>query len=83
MFLCMKTRAEGDYSQGKWRTQGKTQKRPEKCGFFWMGVEIAAKTAGYEGFDSPSWRWCGNGEKRRQDAALQTGRRAYRVAKSA
>jgi hypothetical protein len=45
MFSCGKTRAEGDYSQGKWRTQGKIAKKAEKMQIFWWRVEITAENA--------------------------------------
>jgi len=51
MFFCVKTRAEGDYSQGKWRTQGKIAKKAVKMRLFLRRVENTAKIAGGERFE--------------------------------
>src|SRR5258708_13458528 len=59
----------------------KSQKRREKCGFFWMGVEIAAKTAA-PSVSTPRWRRCGDGGKGRPAAPPQTCRPPFTMAKA-
>jgi hypothetical protein len=55
MFFCEKPGPNWTIAKGIAERKEKPQKRLEKCGFFWRGVEITAKTAGYERFE----RGCG------------------------